>query len=66
MGMQLPLVERAQLLAFLRNNLDVFTWNTYEALGVNLDFTCYHLNVNPTIVPSKQQPWRSSKEHVDA
>ena len=44
----------------------MFTWNAYEALRVDPDFICHHLNVNPTILPRKQPPRRSSKEHSDA
>ena len=54
LGTQLLLVERAQLLAFLINNLDVFAWSTYEAPEVNLDFIFHHLNVNPTVMSRKQ------------
>ena len=43
----------------------MFAWNAYETLGVDLDFIFYHLNVNPTILPRKQPPQRSSKEHSD-
>ena len=44
----------------------MFTWNAYETLGVDLDFIFHHLNVNPTILPRKQPPQRSSNEHSDA
>lgn len=44
----------------------MFAWNTYEGLGVDLDLICHHLNINLVVVPRKQQPWWSSKEHVDA
>ena len=44
----------------------MFTWNAYEALGVDPDFICHHLNVNPSIIPKKQSPRRLSKEHADA
>ena len=40
-----------------------FAWNAYEALGVNPSFICHHLNVNPSIIPKKQPPQCSSKEH---
>ena len=30
------------------------------------NFICHHLNVNPSIIPRKQPPRRSSKEHSDA
>ena len=28
-------------------------------------FICHHLNVNPSVIPRKQPPRRSSKEHSD-
>ena len=30
------------------------------------NFICHHLNVNLSITPKKQSPWRPSKEHADA
>ena len=64
-GAQLPPQEKEKLLAFLRRNIDVFAWNAYEALRVDPNFICHHLNVNPTILPRKQPPRHSSKEHSD-
>ena len=62
----MPPREKEELLVFLRRNINVFTWNAYEAPRVDPDFICHHLNVNPTILPRKQPPRRSSKEHSDA
>ena len=45
--------------------MDVFAWNAYEAPGVDPSFICHHLNVNPSVIPKKQPPQRSSKEHSD-
>ena len=45
--------------------MDVFAWDTYEAPGVDSNFICHHLNVNPTVMPKKQPPCRPSKEHAD-
>ena len=42
-GVQLPLQEK-ELLAFLRENVDVFAWSAYEAPEMDLDFICHHLN----------------------
>ena len=39
-GAQLPLFEKEQLMEFLRKNVDVFTWNAYEASGVDPNFIC--------------------------
>ena len=46
-GSQLPQQEKEELVEFLKQNIDVFAWNAYEALGVDLEFICHHLNVNP-------------------
>ena len=50
---------------FLKRNVDVFTWNAYEAPGVDPSFIRHHLNVNPTVTPKKQPPRLSSKDHSD-
>ena len=63
---QLPQLEREELVEFLKQNIDVFAWNTYEAPGVDTDFICHHLNVNPLVIPKKQLPRRPSKEHAEA
>ena len=65
-GSQLPHQEREKLIKFLKQNIDVFAWNAYEALKVDPEFICHHLNVNPLIAPKKQPPQRPSKEHVEA
>ena len=52
-GSQLPQQEKEELVEFLKQNIDVFAWNAYEALGVDPEFICHHLNVNPSIVPKK-------------
>ena len=52
-GAQMPLLEKEQLVEFLRENVDVFTWNAYKAPGVDPNFICHHLNVNPSIIPRR-------------
>ena len=44
----------------------MFAWNAYETLGVDPDFICHHLNVNPSVTPRKQPPGRLSKDHYEA
>ena len=51
---------------FLRKNVDMFAWDAYEAPGVDPNFICHHLNVNPSITPRRQPPWRPSKEYAEA
>ena len=50
---QLPPLEKEELIEFLRRNVDVFAWNTYEAPRVDPSFICHHLNVNPSVTPKK-------------
>ena len=64
-GVQLPPREKEELVVFLRKNVDMFAWSAYETLGVDPNFICHHLNVNPSITPKKQLPRHSSKEHFD-
>ena len=62
----MPLLEREQLVEFLRKNVDVFAWDAYEALGVDPNFICHHLNVNPSITPKRQLPRHPSNENAEA
>lgn len=64
-GSQLPLQEKEELIEFFKRNLNVFAWNAYEAPGVDPEFICHHLKVNPLITPKKQLPRCPSKEHAD-
>ena len=65
-GYQLPQLEKEELVEFLKRNIDVFAWSAYEAPGVDPDFICHHLNVNPVMTPRKQLSRRPSKEHAEA
>ena len=64
-GSELLPQEKETLIDFLRQNVDVFAWDTYEAPGVDLDFIYHHLNVSPAVKPKKQPLRRPSKEHAD-
>ena len=63
---QLPPQEKQELIEFLQKNVNVFAWNAYEAPGIDLDFICHYLNVNPSITPRKQPPRCSSKDNYEA
>ena len=63
---QIPLLEKKQFVDLLRSNVDVFAWDAYETPGLDPNFICHHLNVNPSITPKRQPLRRLSKEHVEA
>ena len=65
-GAQLLLQEKEELVELLRRNVDVFAWDACEAPGLDPKFICHHLNVNPSVTPKKQSPWRPSNKHVEA
>ena len=65
-GARLPAQEREELVELLRGNADVFAWDAYEAPGLNPEFICHRLNVDPSVTPRKQPPRRPSNEHVEA
>ena len=43
----------------------MFAWDAYEAPGLDPNFICHHLNVNPSITSKRQPLRRLSKEHVE-
>ena len=43
----------------------MFAWDVYKGPGVDPNFICHNLNVNPSITPKRQPPRRPSKEHVE-
>ena len=65
-GAQLPTHEKQALIEFLRDNVDIFSWDACEAPEIDADFICHHLNVNPSITPRKQPPRCSSRDHYEA
>ncbi|XP_075656878.1 uncharacterized protein LOC142626990 [Castanea sativa] len=65
-GSQLPVSKKEELVKFLKDNIDVFAWTTYDVPGTDPEFICHHSNVSPDAVPRKQPLRRASQEHVEA
>lgn len=65
-GSTLDDVERAQLVEFLKDNIEVFAWTSYEMPGVSPNVIKHLLNVDPGRKPVVQKPCRSSALHADA
>ena len=55
--------DRVQVLLYLTQNIDVFTWNPYEVPKVDPGCIVHKLNVDPLYPPKKQKPKRSTKDH---
>ena len=58
--------ERVEMLLFLVQNADVFSWSPYEVPRVDLEFIVHKHNTDPLYPPKKQKPRRSAGEHVEA
>ncbi|XP_058197621.1 uncharacterized protein LOC131313360 [Rhododendron vialii] len=50
-GSELSATERDQLVQFLKDNIEVFTWTTYEKPGVSPEVIRHSLNVDPNRRP---------------
>ena len=47
----MPSLEKAALVKFLEDNIDVFAWSTYDVPEIDPEFICHWLNVNPEVIP---------------
>ena len=52
-GVQLPPQEKEELIVFLKKNVNVFMWSTFEAPKVDPNFICHHLNISLYVAPKK-------------
>ena len=46
-GTGLPDLERKQIKACLRENVDLFAWSAAEMLGLDLEVACHRLAIDP-------------------
>jgi len=51
----LSFTERKELIALIREYIDVFIWNYEDMSGLDLQITMHHLNIQPNVKPVKQQ-----------
>ncbi|XP_028058878.1 uncharacterized protein LOC114262711 [Camellia sinensis] len=65
-GTSLGVDEKLQLLELLKENMEVFTWSAYDTPGLDPEFACHKLNINPSARPIVQKNQRSSVEHTEA
>ena len=46
-GTSLNLQTKKEIISFLKDNLDIFTWSHEDMLGIPADIIQHHLNVDP-------------------
>jgi hypothetical protein len=56
--------EQAKLLSFLDKNNDVFTWSTFNLVGVSRDVIEHRLQVSPSARLKKQKLHKMAEEKV--
>ena len=54
-GQELSPEREAELLSFLRQNVDVFAWSPKDLPGIDRSIAEYRLNVDPSVKPIRQK-----------
>lgn len=57
---------RAELVSFLKENINTFAWYPEDLPGVSIDVIGHELNVDPSFKPVKQRKRKLGRERVDA
>ncbi|CAL8152777.1 unnamed protein product [Prunus armeniaca] len=63
-GSRLSQEEKAELVAFLQNNKDVFAWSPSDMPGIDPQIICHRLHINPAIKPVAQKRRNFAPERV--
>jgi len=50
----------------LKKNLSSFAWSVTDMIGIDPDFLCYKLNINPSAKPKVQRRRRLSGDRAQA
>ena len=50
-GMSLNFQTKKEIISFLKDNLDVFTWSREDMLGILANIIQHHLNMDPKKKP---------------
>jgi len=65
-GGDLSLEQEQQLIQVLKKNLSSFAWSVTDMSGINPDFLCHKLNINPLAKPKVQKRRRLSGDRAQA
>ena len=65
-GKSLLTEDRVKMLLSLAQNLDVFSWSSYEVPEVDLEFIVHKLNMDPLFPPKRKKSRRFAKHNAEA
>ena len=54
------------MVALLRNNVDVFTWQPSDMPGINAEVMCHRLHIDKGFKPVKQKPRKAAPKKAKA
>ena len=62
----LSLTGREELIALIREYIDIFAWNYEDIPGLDPQIAMHHLNIRPDVKPVKQQQWQLCPDIMEA
>ncbi|XP_027910365.1 uncharacterized protein LOC114169424 [Vigna unguiculata] len=65
-GGDLSLEQEQELIQVLKKNLSSFAWSVADVTGIDPDFLCHKLNINPSAKPKVQKRRRLSGDRAQA
>ena len=57
---------KTKLITCLKKNLHAFAWAAEDMPGIDINFTCHKLNINPTFKPVKEKRRKLGPERANA
>ena len=64
-GRELSPEREAELLSFLRQNVDVFAWSAKDLPGIDRSIAEHRLDVDPSVKPIRQKMRQWTEQRVD-
>ena len=58
--------EREEIIAFLRENMDVFAWQPSDMPGIDAKVICHQLHIDKSFKPIKQKSRRAAPDKAKA
>jgi len=62
LGRLLSQEEQDEVAAVISRHLDAFAWSTLDMPGIDPDFLCHHLTMDPKVRPERQRRRKFNEE----